>query len=245
MGAKKFQTLMEYINELRSGYYKALSAFYAYEALREAKAINIHGQSKAEANVVVLNTFKNFFLPAEEALRVYFFLELAKLFDASDQSLHINKVVNFTESNVRDLNVDAFKEYNSEQPRAFLDDLVNEYKGVAHDDLTEIRDLLKTHDDALEKLKTYRDKWLAHNDINKPDLPDITGEEIRALFDVLAKILNSLTSKLNSSTSLWDHVERDTKWHVNMVIDYLHRFEPYRLKEIDEECKRKIEEYKS
>lgn len=241
---KEFETLMERINELRSGYYRALSSFHTYEALREAKAPNIHGQSEAEANVAVMNTFRNFFIPAEEALRVYFFIELAKLFDASDQSLHINKVVNFTESNMKHLTVDAFKEYNADQSREFLDSLVREYKGVDHSTLKEIRESLSEHSIALEKLKTYRDKWLAHNDINKPELPDITGEELHALFGLLAKILNSLTSQLNNSTSMWDHVERDTRWHVNMVIEYLRRFEPYRLQEIEDQCQREINEHK-
>lgn len=240
MISDKFKTLMDQIDELRSGYYKTLSAFYAYEALREAKAINIHGKTKAEENVTVINTFKNFFMPAEEALRVYFFIELAKLFDVSNQSLHINRIVNFTESNIKHLTVEAFEEYNSHQPRAFLDQLIKEYQGVSHDNLTEIRDLLNTHSDSLEKLKTYRDKWLAHNDVKKPDIPDITGNELRSLFDILEKILNSLTSKINNSSSEWEHVERDVKWHTNMVIEYLHRFEPYRLKETENEYNREI-----
>ena len=241
----EFNTLIKYIDDLRHRYYKTLSAFYAYEGLREAKATNILGQTEAEENVKVINRYKDFFMPAEEALRVYFFLELAKLFDASNQSLHIDKIVNFTESNLKHLTVDAFNEHNTEQGREFLNSLTEEYKGVAHADLIEIRNLLEAHSESLERLRTYRDKWLAHEDIKKPELPDITGIELRALFQVLEKILNTLTSKLNSSSTLWDHVERDVKHHVNLTIDHLRRFEPYRLKEIDEEYKKEIEQYSS
>lgn len=241
----EFETLIGYIDQLRSRYFRTISAFYAYEALREAKASNIHGQEKAEENVEVIKRYKDFFLPVEEALRVYFFIELAKLFDATNQSLHMDKVLNFTESNLRHLTVDAFMEYNIDQGREFLNSLTEEYRGVAHADLLEIRVLLEAHKNTLEKLRIYRDKWLAHEDIRKPDLPDITGLELRALFDVFQKILNTLTSKLNSSSTLWDHVECEVKHHVNLVIENLQRFEPYRLKEIDEECQREIAKYRS
>jgi uncharacterized protein YehS (DUF1456 family) len=236
----EFNTLIKYIDDLRHRYYKTLSAFYAYEGLRELKATNILGATEAEANVKTMNAYKEFFQPTEEALRVYFFLELAKLFDASNQSLHIDKIVNFTESNLKHLTADAFKDYNTEQGREFLNNLTEEYKGVDHADLVEIRESLKAHNEALEKLRVYRDKWLAHEDIKKPELPDITGIELRALFKLLEKILNSLTSKLNSSSTLWDHVEKDVKHHVNLVIDHLRRFEPYRLKEIEEEYNNEV-----
>jgi hypothetical protein len=84
------------------------------------------------------------------------------------------------------------------------------------------------------------EKWLAHEDINKPDLPNITGIELHGLFKVLEKILNILTTKLNSSSTLWDHVERNVKDDVNRVLDHLGRFEPYRIKEIEEEFAREI-----
>lgn len=239
----EFNMLIKYIDKLRHRYYKTICAFYAYEGLREAKALNILCIPEAEANVKIINDYKNFFSSAEEALRVYFFIELAKLFDASNQSLHINKVVNFTESNLEHLTVEAFKEHNTEQGREFLNNLTEEYKGVAHTDLVEIREALEAHSEALGKLRTYRDKWLAHEDINKPKLPDITGTELHSLFEVLAKILNSLTSQLNSSSTLWDHVERDVKHHVKLLIDHLRRFEPYRLKEIEEDCEKNIKQY--
>src|SRR3989338_94421 len=229
----EFKTLMEYTKILRSGYFNALSAFYAYEGMLEVGDPNIAGEMESMANVAVLNNYKNFLLIAKESMRVYFFIELAKLFDASDQSLHINKIVNFTESNLRSLTAEAFKEYNQSQGRVFLASLVEEFRGVAHSDLLEIKNMLNVNEEALNKLKIYRDKWLAHNDINKPELPAITKEELHSLFDVFGKIVNLITGKLNSESTSWDHIERDTKHHTKMVIEYLRRFEPYRLEEIE------------
>ncbi len=143
------------------------------------------------------------------------------------------RTLNFTESNLKTLTVDAFKEYNQNQPRAFLETLVNEYKGMDHNDLAAIKKNLE-HKATLEKLDKYRNKWLAHDDIKKPKLPAISAEEIRALFDVLAKMLNSITGRLNSESWTYSHVEDDVKHHTRLVVDHLRRFEPYRLKEIEE-----------
>jgi len=185
----EFKTLMEYAKEMHHRYFRAISAFYAFESLKEVRAPNIVGQSDAEENAKTMAKYNGLFTPAEEALRVYFFLELAKMFDTSKKALHINKILNFTASNLKKLTVDAFKDYNQSQPRAFLETLVNEYKGMDHKELVGIRKMLNKHETTLKKLDTYRNKWLAHDDKKKPRLPSITGEEIKALFEVLAKML--------------------------------------------------------
>lgn len=231
--SSEFKTLMDYAKAMHSRYFHALSAFYAYEGLREVLATNIVGQSEAEENAKIIGTFNNFFMPAQEALRVYFFLELAKMFDSSEQALHINKILNFTASNLKNLTVDAFKKYNQNQPRDFLETLVKEYKGMDHNELKTVRDMLSEHEITLKKLDTYRDKWLAHDDKKKPEPPLITGEEIKSLFDVLAKMLNAITGRLNSESWTYSHIEDDTKHQVRLVVEHLRRFEPYRLKEIE------------
>ena len=238
----EFKTLMDYTKEMHHRYFRALTAFYAYEALRESIATNIVGQSEAEENAKTIGKYNNFFGPAQEAMRVYFFLELAKMFDSSKQALHINKILNFTASNLKKLTVDAFKEYNRSQPRAFLETLVNEYKGMDHKELVAIKKILNKHKTTLNKLETYRDKWLAHDDKKKPKLPSITGEEIKDLFEVLAKMLNIITGRLNSESWTYSHVEGDVKHHIKLVVDHLRRFEPYRLKEIEEKYQIKLKE---
>jgi len=222
----EFKTLMDYSKEMHHRYFRAISAFYAYEGFLEIIAINIVGQSEAEENAKTISRYNNFFGIAQEALRIYFFLELAKMFDSSKQSLHIDKILNFTESNLKSLTVDAFKEYNQNQPRAFLETLAQEYKGMDYNELITIKDMLNKHKDTLEKLDTYRNKWLAHDDIKKPEMSPISGEEIKALFDVLEKILNAITGRLNSESWAYSQVEGDVKSHSKLVIDHLRRFEP-------------------
>jgi len=164
------------------------------------------------------------------------------MFDTPKKALHINKILNFTASNLKKLTVDAFKDYNQNQPRVFLETLVNEYKGMDHKELAVIREMLNKHETTLKKLDTYRNKWLAHDDKKKPRLPSITGEEIKALFEVLAKMLNIITGQLNSESWTYSHIEGDVKHHVRLVVDHLRRFEPYRLKEIEEKYQIKAKE---
>jgi len=228
---KEFSTLMAHIKRMQSRYFHALCAFYAYEGMREIAAPNIVGKSEAGENVKTMGRYKNFFVIAQEALQQYFFLELGKLFDASNQSLHINKVINFTENNLKKLTVDAFKAFN--QDRQLLKELTERYKGVERSDLVAIKDLLDKQKSTIVKLKTYRDRWVAHDDAKKPQRPVISAQEIKDLFNILKKILNTISDKLNDETWSYLHVEGDVKNHVNLVIDHLRRFELYHLKEID------------
>lgn len=69
----EFKNLMEYAKEMHRRYFFALSAFYAYEGLREIIAPNVVGQNEAEKNVKTIGRYKDFFNPAKEALRIYFF----------------------------------------------------------------------------------------------------------------------------------------------------------------------------
>lgn len=239
----EFKILMDYAKDMHHRHHKALYAFYAYEALREIDIPSVVGKSEAEENRKTIGKYKLFFIPVQEALRVYFFLELAKLFDVSNRSLHINKAVNFTESNITQLTVEAFEEYNKNQDRAFLEELVRGYRGVNHSDLMEMRSMLNTHKKALKKLKTYRDKWLVHEDISKPELPDINKGELRSMFSIIAKILNLITNQLNRETWMCSHIESDVKDHVKLVVDHLRRFEPYRLKEIESKYQEKLKSY--
>jgi len=238
--SKEFDTVISYIEKMKSRYFLALSSFYAYEALSEQLASNIVGQDVAEENVKVFSTFNELFGPSREALRVYFFLELAKLFDISDESLHITKIINYTQSNISKLTVSDFAEYD--QNREFISHLIEDYKGVKNGDLVSIKSEIEKHKDIIKKVKDYRDQYLAHDDINKEEV-EITGEEAMILFSVLEKILNMFSAKLISTTSIYDRVEENTKDRTKMLFDYLKRFEPYRIQEIHKEMEEEMKKY--
>ena len=228
--SKEFKTLFEYIKNLHSRYFHALSAFYVYEGLLELSAPNISGQKGAERNIKTMNRFKNFFIMSKEALRIYFLLELAKLFDESKQSLHINKIVNFAGSNIKALSKNDFLEFH--QGRTFIDELFKQYKAVDKNDLKEIKTKTKKHEAIIKKLDDYRNQYLAHEDKQKKKV-NINSGEIQELFKLIAEILNLFSSRLDFSTTAYSHVEKECKGDIKRVAEYLNRFEPYRLKEIE------------
>lgn len=236
-----FDTIMRYIKALQSRYHKALSAFHVFDTSMKLTASNKVGLKKAKRNIKVINDFRYFFLISREAVRVYFFLELAKMFDISKQALQVNKIINFTESNNGRLSREAFAEHNKN--RELIEPLIKGYEGVSKDDLKKLRRMLAVHKPIIDKLLIYRDKWLAHDDINKPEVPNISATEIEKLFDVLAKIINILGSKLNSETWEWNHISESSETHTTLVIEYLARFEPYRIKEIDQQAEREMKKW--
>lgn len=232
--SQEFKITISYIKNIEERYFKALSAFHIFETLIELVDFNIVGQDTSEKNKKIIEKdFNSFFLPSKEALRVYFFLELAKLFDIADQSLHITKIVNYTQSNIAKLTVNDFAEYSQGQDKNFIAELVRNYQGVKHDDLVAIKSDIEKNKEIIKQLKTYRDQYLAHDDIKKDEI-NITGEEIRILFNIIEKIIGIFLSKLISTSVMYDNAKIDTKDKTKMVIDYLIRFEPYRLKEINE-----------
>lgn len=237
----EFTTVISRLKKLKERYFFTLSAFYVYEAMRELKAPNIVGEDEVKKNLETMKKFNNFFGIVQEALRVYFLLELAKLFDSSDQALHIMKIINYTESNLKKLSVNDFAEFN--QSREFIDELIKNYRGISRDDLQKMKLQLEQHQETIGDLKTYRDKYLAHDDFIKVDVK-LTPERITNLFKILEEILNLFSSRLDISTTLYNRLEERYKDDTKRVIEYLRRFEPYRLKEIEEYYQKELEKYK-
>ncbi len=239
MNENHFPRIMKYLESIKSRYFRAFSAFHVFETLEEALAINVVGKEKAEENLKVIKMFSGFFLMSKEALRVYFFLELAKLFDSSNQSLQINKIINITENNISKLTVNDFEDFNKD--RELLKELTEGYKGITHENLKEIKDLLKKEQLVIDKLRVYRDKWLAHDDIDKPEIPEINSIELRSLFDSFAKIINIFSSNMNHESTMWSQAEDSSKFDTQYVLDHLYRFEKYRIQEIEDNAKAGIE----
>lgn len=231
----EFVKFQEYLKRLRTIYFNALCAFHAYEAIEELKAPNIIGKMEAEANVVILNRFKNFFVIARHTLNFYFLMELAKILDDAKQSLHLTKLINFANSNKKKLNVEEFKKLNLD--RVFIQDLADRYEGVKKEDFEKIEKKLEETKNIREKIKKYRDQNLAHEDLKKERI-NISQAEVIKILDLIAEILNIFSNKTDFSTTSYSHIEGDCKKDTKNMFEYLKRFEPYRLKEIEEKYNR-------
>lgn len=204
----KFQL---YLKRLRSIYLKAICAFHIFETIEELKAPNIVG-TEASKNVATMCRFNNFFQVTRHALNFYFLIELARILDTTKQSLHIDKLINFAESNREKINVDEFKRNN--QNRSFLQELANKYKGIKKEDLEHIKERLKETKLIRDKVIKYRNQNLAHEDLNKKEI-SISSKEIYKIFELIKEILNIFSYKTEFSTTTYklavDDSIRDTK----------------------------------
>ena len=231
---KEFETLFDYAKKLRSRYFNTLSSFKIFERFIKLSAPNIVGKKKAEKNVKIFNIFKYFFITTKEASRCYFFIELAKFFDTSKKSLTINKVIDYAEKNISKLTKQDFLDYHN--GRQILPELFAQYKQLSLSDLRKIKKRLNRNKAIIKKLKIYRDKYLAHDDINKIKI-GISVKEIKVLLDIVKSVIGLLYSKLDFSVNSYINFEKEPIKDLNSAMDNLIKFEENRLKEIREKYK--------
>lgn len=227
----KFQ---EYLKKLRESYFNTLCAFYSFEALEELRSIKILDKKEAEENVEVMGKFKNFFVITRHALNVYFLIGLAKILDDAKQSLHLTKLINFANANKKKLNVSEFEKLNSN--RAFLESLVLRYEEIKKEDFEKIERMLNETKGIRDKIKRYRDQNLAHEDLKKDEI-NISSIEVIKIFELVAEIFDIFSYKTDFSTTSYSHIKDECKRDTKNVIEYLKRFESYRLKEINKKYK--------
>ncbi len=226
---KEFETLFDYAKKLRSRYLNTLSSFRIFERFNKLSAPNIVGKRKAEKNVKIFNVFKYFFLTTKEASRCYFFIELAKFFDTSKKSLTINKVINYAEKNITKFTKQDFLDYHN--GRQILPELFTQYKQLSLSDLKKVKKRLNRNKEVIKKLKVYRDKYLAHDDIKKIKI-GINVKEIKVLLNIVKSVIELLYNKLDFSVNSYINFEQEPIKDLDLVMKNLIKFEEQRLKEI-------------
>ena len=223
---KEFETLLDYAKKLRSRYLNTLSSFKIFERFNKLSAPNIVGRRKAEKNVKIFNIFKYFFITTKEATRYYFFIELTKFFDTSKKSLTINKVINYAEKNISKLTKQDFLDYHNN--RQILPELFAQYKPLSSSDLKKITKRLDRNKAIIKKLKIYRDKYLAHDDINKIKI-GISMKEIKVLLDIVKGVIELLYNKLDFSVNSYINFEKEPIKDLDLMMENLIKFEEKKL----------------
>lgn len=164
-------------------------------------------------------------------MRCYFFIEIAKFFDTSKKSLTINKIIDYTEKNISKLTKQDFLDYHND--RQISPELFAQYKPLSLSDLRKIKKRLGRNKAVIKKLKIYRDKYLAHDDINKIKT-GISAKEIKALLDIVKSVIELLYNKLDFSVNSYINFAKEPIKDLDSVIENLIKFEENRLKEIRE-----------
>lgn len=229
--ASEFTIFQKYLKRLNEIYLHAYCEYIIFNNVEKLRAPDLLSKKELEDNLDLLNHYPNFFNAIIDSLKISFFINLAKLIDNSEESLSLNKLINFAQSNREKLSVEEFKKTNSD--RAFMEDLAKSYKGIQLQDLLIIKSKLDKTEEIRKKVKIYRDQYLAHEDINKVKV-DISREDADAIFDLITDILNTFSLKTDFSTTTFDLAKSDCERDVRALIENLKIGRKYKKKEIRE-----------
>lgn len=123
---EEFKKLFYHFKRVQNRYTHLLPTFWTFDSLEIFRAPNRVGSRMAQANVKILNSYRGFFFPIKEALRIHLLLELSKFFDKSHQAVHIPKLVSYAEENLSKLTKEYFFKFHAS--RIFLPESIAEYK---------------------------------------------------------------------------------------------------------------------
>lgn len=226
---QNYKKAFKWSEDLRSRYLHTLAAFRIFERFKKLAASNIVGKKKAEANVKTFSQHIYFFMPLQEAARYYFFIELAKFFDENrrDQSLTLELVLNFIEKNIYSFSEKEFKKYHSE--RVFVPELLKGYAQISLKEIKKIRNRLNRNKKLIAELKTYRDQFLAHDDIKKDDV-SISGNQIKVLLKIVRDTVDLLYLRLDFSSNSYSNYDKEPAWAVDSVVNALQEHEQERIR---------------
>ena len=179
-----------------------------------------------------MNGYKNFFVTIEWASFVHAILTLAKFFDNDKrgQALSIYRVIEFIGLNRPNLSVEHFKDHYKD--RYALDELQKNYLGVTNERLAEIKKEIQNSGEIIDKIRTLRDKYFAHNDIKKEEVT-INSGEIMDLFKVVENIMQKICAEVMRESWSFEPLRDDSKNDTLSAIEHLRRFKPYHLKELE------------
>lgn len=227
-----FNKLFEYAKKLRSRYMNTLAALVLFDRMNELNVTSKVGKKKAEENVKIINFHRYFFFTTKEATRCYLLIELAKFFDQSTQSLTLFKTLEYAENNLSSFSTANFKKNHKD--RQIFPELFENYKPLGKEDLNKLRDRLSRNRDKIERLKTYRDKFLAHDDLKKTPV-EITKKDIPVLMKIVKDTVDLLYFKLEFSSNSYKNFKDDPRREIDQFMSSLRKQERQRLAEIERE----------
>jgi len=228
-----FKKLFDYSKRIERRYLHFLSAYRLYDEYNKLSAINKVGKKKAETNVKIFNKYKYFILMSKEALRFFFLIELSKFFDEDikrRQTLCIQEIINYALKNIDSFSVEQFKKYHKD--RKIIPQLFEKFKSLTKKDLNKILRRIKRNDDIILRLKNYRDKCLAHDDINQVNII-INKKDVSILMKIVKDTIDLMYSKLDFSVIIYDNYNKEPINDINNLIKDLVKQEKVRLSELE------------
>ena len=208
-----FKKVTGWVKQLRSRYMLTLAAHRIFLELDRARTISHSGEKAAEKNVEIFKKYSYYFIPTKESIRYYLIIELAKFFEVdSKKSLTLDFLLNYTEDNLKFLSKDYFKSYHKD--RKFLIEDIERLEEISISEIESFRKRIKNSHERIERIKNYRDKYIAHDDLKKKTYT-INTRDISTLLILVRDIIDYYYKKLEWASTIYDNFDkepvRDTK----------------------------------
>lgn len=207
------------MDRLRSLHLEARSSFNIYEKLQEFRAPNVvGGNDLAHLHAQALGTYRGFFNIVEHALDTEVHIATAKLYDSHKDALHIEKLVNYATHNQKILTKPQVDDLDKSE--ATSNEIAKAYEGMDKTVLKQIKQGLDDMSDAIERLKTVRDKKVAHIDWNETEeIKYLTYQEFHDLIMLSERILNTVSVKIYGDSALFDPYQEEVSIHTESLLE--------------------------
>ena len=229
---KEFERLFSEVQQLRKRYLTTLSSHKIFQRFSKLVASNVVGKRKAEKNAKTFSNYVYFFSTVKEATRCYFLIELAKFFDPPkprNETRTVYWVLDYAKKNIHRLTKTDFLAYHDE--REIIPEVFASYKEFKDSDLKRFQKRLGRNKDVIKRLKTYRDQYLAHDDIKKITVK-LTMGEMDVLLRVVKDVIELFYNRLEFASNSYMNFEQEPVREVDRLVKNLAEHEIKRLEEI-------------
>ncbi len=149
-------------------------------------------------SAAALNRYRGLFLTARNASLNAGLMQLAKVFDSDPRTISLRNLLTIAKGNTK------------------------EYVPYATDsDLMGIETKINASEDLLKRLKTYRDKRLAHHDSIAAKDTHLLYGEVRQLVEDIQFMYGVLHKGHHNGIISFDRLAKDAQWHTSKVIEII------------------------
>lgn len=236
---EEFKKLSEMLEKIHNCFIKANQNFVIWKSLETLLNPDEIWLQNAQENLDTINRFKTFFPSVIDSCKNAYILELAKCFDTNHDALSIHKVLAFTRENITNLNYENYKKYKGK-------DLILEkweYEPIDMIFLNWLGAKIKWKSKVIQRLMNFRNQYLGHNQLQPSSDSTITRGELNELMEMLMEIWNTISQKLLRTTWWHNFSDKQTYEEIERLLNFLHRFELYRLDEIQKESLKRLSDY--
>jgi hypothetical protein len=224
---KDLEVLKERVERLRKLHVRALGSYHALEEMLKFTAPNIVGQDQSHSNAQAARRYAGFFNTARHALSTEVHISLAKIYDDHKDALHIVKLFNYAVGNKKAL-TSTYKKTLDDPDAA--EELAEVYEGLTAEDRQNISNDLDAASDKVRRLKTIRDKIVAHEDLEGPEgIETLSFQDLSDLIDLHDKIINTISRKYYGNAALFepykDQVITESQGLLQLIADDYDKFQ--------------------